>query len=299
LEEGIVRRLATLLLCFAACDDTVSGQKPVGGDVDTEAEIQRYLRRTYLDLTGKVPTDADLTASTTRLQIAGNTPTARGELVAELVGKAEFSKVWIEELENGIFGGNTLTQQYDFVCGIIRGTVPACTSCTATDSCDCQCGPLPTYKTEKADLAKTSADFQGGAKSSDLERRYAAAYGYFVLAGAPEGRVRALFDDFLSRQAEPDEIENGRSMIFGSIFPGSPAGLMFHRHGSSYEDLIDIVFDSEVYRESMVRRVFGRYLAREPSSVELAHFTGTLDANAPDARGLVRAVVSSREYFEQ
>lgn len=293
-----LRFLATLL-CLAACDDTVSGQKPVGGDVDTEAEIQRYLRRAYLDLTGRVPTDADLAASTTRLQAANNTPTARAELVAELVAKEDFARVWIEELENGIFGGNTLDQQYALVCGIIRGTEPACQSCTQTDSCYCECGPLPTYKIEKEGLAKTVPDFQAGTTSSDIERRYAAAFGYFVLAGGPEGRVRSLFDDFLSRPAEPDEIENGRSMIFGSIFPNSPAGLMFHRHGSSYADMLDIVFDSEVYRESMVRRVFGRYLAREPSSIELAHFTSTLDANAPDVRGLVRAVVASREYFEQ
>ena len=74
---------------------------------------------------------------------------------------------------------------------------------------------------------------------------------------------------------------------------------MFHRHGSDYADLIDIVFDSEVYREAIVRRVFGRYLAREPSSVELAHFVSTLDAAKPDVRGVVRAVLSSREYFEQ
>jgi hypothetical protein len=295
----VQRMLVTVLLCLAACDDTVSGQKPVGGNVDTEAEIQRYLRRAYLDLTGHVPTDADLAASTTRLQAAANTPTARAELVAELIAKEDFAKVWIEELENGIFGGNTLESQYALVCGIIRGTVPACQSCTENYSCDCNCGPLPTYKTEKADLAKATADFQAGTKSSDLERRYALAFGYYVLSGGPEGRVRTLFDDFLSRPAEPDEIENGRSMIFGSVFADSPAGLMFHRHGKNYEDLIDIVFDSEVYRESMVRRVFGRYLAREPSPAELAHFSSTLDANAPDARDLVRAVVSSREYFDQ
>jgi hypothetical protein len=155
------------------------------------------------------------------------------------------------------------------------------------------------YRTEKESLAKTKADFAAGTTSSELERRYASAFGYFVLAGGPEGRVSTLFDDFLSRPAEPDEIENGRSMIFGALFPGSPAGLMFHRHGSNYDDLIDIVFESEVYRESMVRRVFGRYLAREPSSAELAFFTPTLDATAPDVRPLVRAVLSSREYFEQ
>jgi len=295
----VLRYLVATSLCLAACDDTVSGQKPVGGDVDTEAEIQRYLRRAYLDLTGKVPSDADLAASTTRLRDANNTPTARGELIDELIAKPEFPKVWVEELENGIFGGNTLAQQYAFVCGIIRGTVPACNTCTEQDSCYCQCGPLATYKTERDGLEKTAADFQAGTKSSEIERRYAMAFGYFVLAGAPEGRVRTLFDDFLGRPAEPDEIENGRAMILGAIFPGTPAGLMFHRHGSNYTDLIDIVFDSEAYRESIVRRVFNRYLAREPSSAELAHFTPTLDATAPDARALVHAVVSSREYFEQ
>jgi len=74
---------------------------------------------------------------------------------------------------------------------------------------------------------------------------------------------------------------------------------MFHRHGAMYADLIDINFGDEVYREAMVRRVFERYLSREPSSEELAHFVSTLDAKAPDARVVVRAVLSSREYFDQ
>jgi hypothetical protein len=88
-------------------------------------------------------------------------------------------------------------------------------------------------------------------------------------------------------------------MILGALLPGAPAGLMFHRLGASYADLIDIVFASEVYREALVRRVFERYLARPPTGPELAHFVSTLDAIDPDVRGLVRAVASSREYFAQ
>jgi hypothetical protein len=158
---------------------------------------------------------------------------------------------------------------------------------------------LATYKAERDDLEKTTTDFHGGTESSAIERRYAMAFGYFVLAGAPEGRVSALFDDFLSRTAEPDEIENGRSMILGFALDNAPAGLLFHKHGRNYADMIDIIFTSEAYRESIVRRVFNRYLAREPSSAELAHFVPTLDAAKPDARDLVRAVLASREYFEQ
>lgn len=293
-------RLLAILLCLAACDGTIPAGKPVGTTVDTEAELQRFLRRAYLDLTGAVPTEAELAAGTTRLLDAGNTAAARGELADELIAGEEFSNIWIEELENTIFGGNTLDQQYAFVCGVIRVLVPSCqASCTEVDACACTCANLPYYHTERAGLRTTAADLRGGAKTSSIERRYAKASGYFVIAGSPEARVRALFDDFLARPAEPDEVENGRGMIIGAIFPGAPAGLMFHRHGSTYDDLIDIVFDSEVYREAIVRRVFERYLARAPRPDELAHFTPTLDANDPDARGLVRAVASSREYFEQ
>jgi hypothetical protein len=285
---------------LGACEETVGGNQPVGGDVDTDAEIQRFLRRAYLDLTGSGPSDADLTASTTRLREAGNTPAARGELVAELVAKPAFTKVWVEELENGIFGGLDLDQHYKFVCSLVRAD-PACSSCTQTDSCLCTCPSIATLKTQRDLLMMSASDLMAGTSTSEVESRYALQSGYYALAGTPEGRVRALFDDFLSRAPEPDEIENGRSMVIfqDGFLNNSAVAFMFHRHGGSYADMITIIFESEVYREAMVRRAFERYLARTPTPVELAHFTATLDAMEPDMRLLVRAVVSSREYFSQ
>jgi hypothetical protein len=158
---------------------------------------------------------------------------------------------------------------------------------------------LPSYLDERAALRLAPVDFADGVASSVIERQYAQSFGYFALTGSPDTRVSALFEDFLSRPAEADEIANGRSMIFGALIPGSPAGLLFHRHGANYTDMLDIVFTSEVYREAIVRRTFDRYLQRQPSSIELAHFTSTLDAAEPDLRDVVRAVVSSREYFER
>jgi hypothetical protein len=285
-------------ILLGACGSTHADQEPIGGNVDTDVELQRFLRRAYIDLSGAVPDEATLATGTTRLRDQGNTPAARGQLIDELIAADRFAAVWVEDLENTIFGGNTLEQQYAFVCNIIRGDAPACMSCTAADACSCNCPQLTPLDTERAGLRTAASDLRGGMTSSAIERRYAMAVGYYALAGAPESRVSSLFDDFLARTAEPDEIENGRSMIFGAIFPGSPAGLMFHRHGANYADLLDIIFDSEVYREAMVRRVFERYLARGPRPNELAYFLSTLDANDPDARPLVRAVLSSREYFE-
>jgi hypothetical protein len=291
-------RVVLVVACLAGCDNTVAGYRPVGGDHDSDAAIQRYLRRAYLDLSGHYPTDSELAAATTRLRDASNTPAAREELIADVLAKSTFSTVWIEELENSIFGGSTLAQQYALVCGIIRTTTPACQACSEPDPCNCSCATLPMLKVERAGLQSTPSDLAAGTSTGSIEQRYAKATAYFALSPSPEGRVRALFDDFLSRTPEPDEIENGRAMVIGLPI-GEAAGLMFHRHGKNYTDMLDIIFTSEVYRESVVRRVFERYLARTPTSAELTAFTTKIDATEPDMRGLIRAVVSSREYFEQ
>lgn len=291
-----------IFLCLgliAGCETVVDNQMPVGGQVDSEARIERFVRHAYLDTSGLPPSDAELHAAATRLRSQGNTPAARGELIGELVGKDVFATVWTEELESAILGGESLANRYQFVCAVVRGQDRTCDSCTAMDPCKCSCGILPMLDGERTELAKTASDFRTGVATSELERRYARSLGYFALAGGPDGRVSALFDDFLGRTAEADEIENGRAMIIGALIPNAPAGLLFHRHGSTYEDLLDIVFASEVYREALVRRVFNRYLSRDPSSTELAFFVGTLDATKPDSRALVRAVLTSREYFEQ
>lgn len=282
-----------------ACHDVIDGQKPVGGAVDTEAEIQRFLRRAYLDLSGKPPSDSDLASATAQLVAAGNSVAARRALVDELIAKPQFGATWSEELENAIFAGNDLKAQYDLICGLVRGDDPACMSCAEVDSCACTCAAIQPLLAERTTLATSAADLTAGTKSSTIERRYAAAFGYFALTGTVENRVRTLFQDFLQRPAEADEIENGRAMIFGALDPNRPAGLLFHRHGSNYSDLVDIMFGDEIYREAIVRRVFARYLARTARPIELAHFTATLDATEPDLRGVVREVVSSREYFEQ
>jgi Protein of unknown function (DUF1549) len=284
---------------LGACGETLGGNQPVGKVPDSDAQLQRYLRRAYLDLSGHPPSDDQLTAATTRLREADNTPSARGALVDELIADEAFARTWLGELENAIFGGSSLEQQYALVCGLVRAIAQVCRSCTEADSCACTCAPMQTHTAERAQLRTAVRDLSGTAHSASIERRYAMVGAYFVLAGSPEVRVTALFDDFLSRTAESDEVENGRAMIVGSLFPNAPAGLLFHRYGSSYGDLVDIVFDSEVYREAMVRRVFDRYLARSPSAAELAHFVSTLDATDPDVRSLVRAVASSREYFAQ
>jgi hypothetical protein len=297
--KGSVIFLLAIPVLVAACDDRVDGLQPVGGATESSARKERFVRRLYLDLTARAPGDAQLADAVARLE-AGNTAAVRGELADELIASAEFAEAWVEELENRAFAGDLPENRYGLICGILRGDDPACMGCPpSADPCaDCGCEILQTLFDERASLDAAAADFEGGATTSEIERRYGHSY-IFQALGAPETTVTTIFTTFLGRVPGPDELRNGRGMIFGAILPGSPAGLLFHRHGRDVYDLVEIVFDSEPYREAVVDAVFLRYLGRSPTAVELAHFAGALDEASPDARPIIRAVVSSREYFQQ
>jgi len=289
----------------AACTDTVSGVVPVGGDEPSAAELERFARRLHLDLTGLTPPEEFVTGARSRLESDGNTAGVRGALVDELLVSEDWARSFWAELENGAFGGETIDDQYDFVCGIIRGNNAACVSCPPPvdgDPCaGCSCEPLVYYVADRDQVTAAIDDFLAGdATTGALERAVATAVIYRATFGDAATLATALFEQFLGRPAEPEEARNAGAMIIGALLgPEWPAGLLFHRHGSSYADLVDIVFQSEVYREAVVTRTFGRYLGRPPSAAELRHFVNQLDEDDPDVRDVVRAVASSREYFEQ
>jgi hypothetical protein len=263
--------------------------------------MERFVRRLHLDLLGTPPAAAQQQAIAARLLAAGNSAAARQELCGELIGQPAFAANYLAELENRVLAGQPRAAAYQLLCGAIRGGTPECRGCAPNaDPCaDCNCRLLRQLAAERDRLAEAEADLRTQPTSA-IERRYAGALLYRFFRGTPEAVVRGLFNDFLGRPPEPDELRNGSALFFGALLdPGAPAGVLFHRHGSSIEDLVEILFSSEVYREALAGRVFLRYLGRPPTPAERAHFAATLDPDRPDARPLLRAVTSSREYYIQ
>src|SRR5262249_55667176 len=128
------------------------------------------------------------------------------------------------------------------------------------------------------------------ASTSAIERRYAASKLFLYSFADLKALADAFFQGFLGRKAGPDEERNAALMAY-DVADSMPHGVIFGRLGSVYADLIDIVFTSEVYREAGVQMVFGRYLGRAPTPVELAVFTDKVDAANPDLRPVIRALV--------
>lgn len=298
--------LVGLLTAGAACGgDSVDGVSPVGGEEPSTVELERFVRRLHLDLVASPASDEYLADAVAELEAdgraSGGSAAARASIADRLIESPGFARATIDELENRVFGGEDPDDRYALVCGIVRDTEPACAGCPpgGADPCaGCDCAPLVLVFEDREAVQEAAADLGGGTSTSAIERRFAESSALARLS-SPDALAAQVFDIFLGRPAEADELANARSMILGAILPGSPAGLLFHRHGAGYEDLLDIVFESEVYREAVTSAVFERYLGRPASQAEMAHFSAALDAGEPDVRPVIRAVVSSQEYFEQ
>jgi len=299
-------RIPGVLACLLALGGCVeSGQEgllPVGGGQATDAERARFVRQLHLDVVGEAPDEAILADGVAALADAGDAVAVRQELVAALWAREDAAVHWTESLESRLFPGVRPAEVYAMQCGNARFGDPACReACGDTppggDPCACDgCEPLRLLQADRAALAETPARLADGEPTATLERRYAESMLYLVGRVSPEAVVTSLFEDFLARPPEPEELEQATRIGVGGI--GEVSGVLFQRHGGSYQDLVAIVFESEPYAEAVVRRVFRRYLGREPTGQELVFFTAELPRGpAVDAQGLIRDVLASQEYF--
>jgi hypothetical protein len=292
---------ALAFLAVAACDDTVGGVKPVGGDQPSQAELARFARHLHLDLAGRPPDDAYLDDAVAQLT-TDDSVDARLALADDLIGDDAWAELYVGELENRVFGGETADARYQLLCGITRNDDPACNACAPPSNGDfcgtCSCPALTGYAAERDALLTAAEDLADGDSMSAVERRHLETSAFRFLSSA-DAIATSVFEVSLGHTPQAEERINASAMVNGALLPGSPAGILYHRHGASYDDLLDIVFESEVHREAMVGAVFERYLGRRPSGAELGYFTATLDVDDPDAREVILAVVSSREYFDQ
>ncbi len=290
-----------VVLGLAGCGESRQGLSPVLGDDVTPAQKERFARRLHLDLTGLPPSPEAQGAILLRLGEEGNTAETRGAIAAELLESPAARSLLVTEVAEAAYSGQSLDAGYDNLCEIAIFMDPECDACDYEDSCSCDCPQIQGLAAErKAFDALMEGLAKGGeTRTSEIEEALCASSPFLFNNNSAEGIATQVFQVFLTRPPEPEELRNSRFMIFGTFVPPAPSGLLFHRHGGSYEDFLGIVFGSEVYREAVVTRVFSRFLGRRPESDELRHFSASLDPERPDMRDMIHAVVSSSEYFHQ
>lgn len=290
------------MLLGLSCREVDPGHLAVGTSEASPLAQERFLKRLGMDLTGSKPDEAALHEQLARLEREGNTPEVRGAIANELMQTRAFGQTFVEEIEPRAFSGLRADTLYPLLCSAFAEALPACANCVEQegfydDPCACSCSEVATLRDEWDAIQAAPDDLVSGAAStSAVARRFAEGDGLVQGAGTAEGIAAALFDAFLGRAPEAEEIRNVRALTLGVE---GVKGILFGRIGGDYADLVDILFESPVYREAAVAQVFNRYLGRDATPAELSHFTRQLDPDDPDVRGVIVSVVSSQEYFDQ
>jgi hypothetical protein len=304
MRRAVKTKLLAVALLIAGCSDKVSHVQPVGGAAGSALHEERYLRRLFLDLTGAGPTDDQLAAAKKTLSDGADSAAARGAVVDTVLALPGFATNWVAELTNRVLAGQQLTDSYSLICASYRNFIVACQTCPmpsdpqASLCSSCDCAEVKQLWQEEQDLESAPQKLALGLTTSEIERLYGGSYLMQYSFADGNALADAMFQSFLAKKTSDDERRNA-SMI-SQAQPGSGNhGVLFHRYGGSFGDLVDIVFSSERYREGTVESVFTRYLGRAPTPVERAHFVAGLDASKPDVRPVIKAVVSSTEYFAQ
>jgi hypothetical protein len=104
-----------------------------------------------------------------------------------------------------------------------------------------------------------------------------------------ENFVVSNFQHFLLRYPTLSELEQGKQIVEGF------EGTLLFRVGTSKNDFIDIVFNSDNFKEGMVRKLFTRYLFRSPANEELFVFTEKYKTSA-SYKELTKAIMVTDEY---
>lgn len=288
------------LSSIAACDETETGFHPVGRDEASPLVEERFVRRLFIDLTGKNPDAGALEAALLRLRDEGDTAAVRGAIASELIASPAFAELTVSELEVDAFGGTGAADAFYLICPAFVVGDPACAHCPIDygDPCGCDCPSIEVFEAERVSFVSAPADLLAGTSTQEIERRYARSEAFRLNGGSGEGIAGLLYASFLGRPPEQSEIDNVAVCSLATDIQGMGC-LIFHQVAHSFAELVDIAFASEVYREAVIRRAFLRYLGRDPSPQELAHFVDALGAGPVDARALVVSLVSSAEYFSQ
>lgn len=104
-----------------------------------------------------------------------------------------------------------------------------------------------------------------------------------------ENFVVSNFQNFLLRYPTNAELEQGSEIVDGF------QGILFLQLGYNKQDFMDIIFNSDNFKEGRVRYLFKKYLFREPNSEEMFQFTEKY-RNSNSFKSLLTEVMVTEEY---
>jgi len=279
------------LFFFSGCKtktwEVVEVKKTITGADPTASiyQIEAYIYNIYIGLTGRKPTSAEFASARQSLIASQANRVARGSFIRQIVFMDEFyynlynlmRKDLLEDADT-----SEISYEYSVALGRLSDTIYA--------------SSWPRYleiKKQYEDIMRIPQDLKDTTIGmSGLYRRGTDNDLYDQINMGSENFIVSCFTFYLGRYPTFEELESGKKMV------DSRQAVFFLQNGANKQDFLDIFFSSPHYKEGLIRRLFKRFLYREPTAPELEKYLVNL-AEDQAYQELFVALFSSDEYYRQ
>lgn len=253
----------------------------------TTLQVQTYVTKAYIDITGKEPTIAARDAMVNDLKNNGLDSAARAAFISSLQTGSDyvtqFNNVYIAPMFDGVYDSLSIVVVVDELV-YFRSLAVA--------NGDSALSQFWANEVSKMILVRdASYNYHRGAISiNEFKRRMANNYAYDNINMGTINFVIACFENYLKRLPTDQEQSNSETMVDGQ------SSRIFMRDGSSKGNFLDIMTTSAGFYEGLVIDTYLHLLSRRPNSIEMGWNTEDLSLGTKSIKDIQRNIAISKEY---
>ncbi|MBL0315231.1 MAG: hypothetical protein IPP69_05400 [Flavobacteriales bacterium] len=300
--------ISFLALAFFSCKKTetvtfTNNNIPEYSGVPTLL-VENYVNRLFIDLTGREPTNAEMSTEVTALEAGGLSDASRSALVdklmtstAPVVGDTSYahaySQKFYDDNKSRFLDGiaeNQVFEEYYLYYGI-----------SVQDSL---AGNMLAYEVNRDYSNRSLAVIQikeqfrlGQITCDEVCRRMCYNTMYDNLHMGSFNYVNATFDDLFYRYPTEVELDEAYDAVEGVPSEGEEdiTGYLFGEIFSTKSEYLNVLIDSEEFAEGMIRWCYLSLLSREPTTAEVYTKLSILN-NGMNIKALQKSILITDEY---
>jgi hypothetical protein len=250
-------------------------------------DLEAYINKLYVDLLGREPLAAELSAAVSDLRSAKNTIVAKENLVNQLMLSPEFYEQLFIKTSNSFLNGTSkleIRQQIVQFQSLYQSSLANNDPVTAN---------FILFENNRIlDLYKSDSLYRVGSLSvNQFYARFLNNYFFDQINMGSENFVKASFENLFHRSPTTNELSAGKTMV-----DGLSAANILGQSGTGKGDFIQILVYSNDFYEGMIRSAYLSFLLRYPSDTEIHTMQDQLAAHNHDYLFLLKTILSSKNY---
>ena len=249
-----------LFVFFAGCEkDTfeyIDNNEAPPDETIEHVIIENYIIKLYISVLGRQPTEEEFNEGLMIIESNDLSINNRGKLVDVVMANEEYLYNEYKHVRSDLLNGAD-TADFTFWIKVYENIKTSSSDERQIDFLTAEIEKLEDCQKIIPDLESDSIDF------SEVQRRCCFNTIYDGINMGTENFVVSMYQNFLFRYPTIDELESASRMV------DQYESIVFFELGRSKRGFLSIFLSSDEYYEGQIRRIYNRFLFREPNTAEL------------------------------